>query len=166
MPQFAGGGRGIGQTTVEVVLGLLFVTVGGLAVREGLRLGNGWGFDGPEAGYFPFWVGILLIIASGATLVEAIRRRGTGRLFVTWPRLLLVLQVLGPAIVYGAGIFLVGIYAASAGLVLWFMRGIGGFPLRQAVPVAAALVTVTFLVFEIWFLVPLPKGPVDHALGF
>lgn len=166
MPQFAGGGRGIGQTTVEVVLALLFVTVGGLAVSEGLRLGNGWGFDGPEAGYFPFWVGILLIFASGATLVQAIRRHASGRLFVTWPRLLLVSRVLGPAIVYSVGIFVVGIYAASAGLVLWFMRGIGGFPLRQAVPVAAALVTVTFLVFEIWFLVPLPKGPVEHALGF
>lgn len=166
MPQFAGGGRGIGRTTVEVVLALLFMAVGGLAVREGLRLGKGWGFDGPEAGYFPFWVGILLILASLAALVEAVRRRGEDRLFVSWPRLVLVVRVLGPAIVYGAAIFLVGIYAASAGLVLWFMRGIGGFPLRQAVPVAATLVVVTFLVFEIWFLVPLPKGPVEHALGF
>jgi len=166
MPQFAGGGRGIGQTTAEVVVALLFAAVGGLAVSEGLRLGNGWGFDGPQAGYFPFWVGLLLIFASGVTLVQALRRRSEDRLFVTWPRLFMVFRVLGPAAVYGAAIFLVGIYAASAGLVLWFMRGLGGFPLRQAVPVAAALVAVTFLVFEIWFLVPLPKGPLEHALGF
>lgn len=68
--------------------------------------------------------------------------------------------------IYGVAIFYVGIYVASAALVLWFMRGLGGFSLRQAVPVAAALVLLAFFVFEIWFLVPLPKGPVEQALGF
>lgn len=166
MPQFAGGGRGVPQTAAEVGLAALFLAVGGLAVGEGLRLGNGWDFDGPQAGYFPFWVGILLITASVGALLGALRGAARGRVFVTWPRFLLVLQVLFPAIVYGAAIFLIGIYAASAALVLWFMRGLGGFPLRQAVPVAAALVGVTFFVFERWFLVPLPKGPLEHALGF
>ncbi|MCS6879499.1 MAG: tripartite tricarboxylate transporter TctB family protein [Geminicoccaceae bacterium] len=166
MPQFAGGGSGIGQKTVEIVLAAVLAGVGLLAVVEGTRLGNGWGFDGPEAGYFPFWVGLLLMFASLVNLAKALRAREEARLFVTWGRLFSVLQVLIPAMVYGAAIFLVGIYVASAALVLWFMRGIGGFSLRQAVPVAAALAVVAFLVFEVWFLVPLPKGPVEQALGF
>ncbi|MCS6780147.1 MAG: tripartite tricarboxylate transporter TctB family protein [Geminicoccaceae bacterium] len=166
MPQFAGGGNGINQASVEVAVALLFAAVGGLAIWEGSRLGNGWGFDGPEAGYFPFWIGVLLVFPSVVTLVRTLRDRSDGRVFVTWPRLFLVAQVLIPAVLYGAAIFLVGIYVASAALVLWFMRGLGGFSLRQAVPVAAALVLTTFLVFELWFLVPLPKGPVEHALGF
>lgn len=166
MPQFAGGGGGLSQRSMEIVLAILFLAVAVLAIREGLRLGRGWDFDGPQAGYFPFWVGVLLLGASGLNLARAIAGSDGGRLFASWPRLLLVGRVLLPAVLYGAAIFVVGIYAASAALVLWFMRGMGGFSLRQAVPVAAALVLATFLVFEVWFLVPLPKGPVEHALGF
>ncbi len=166
MPQFAGGGSGIAQRTMEILLASLMAAIAGLAIREGLRLGNGWAFDGPEAGYFLFWIGLLLLVASTVNLLRALARPADGRLFASWPRLLLVAQVLIPAALYGAAIFLVGIYAASAALVLWFMRGLGGFSLRQAVPVAAALVLTAFLLFEVWFLVPLPKGPVEHALGF
>ncbi len=166
MPQFAGGGRGIGRTGAEIAQATLVGTVGGLAVYEGHRLGNGWGFDGPEAGYFPFWIGVLLLVAAAGILIETIRRRDPGTLFVSWQRLALVLQVLVPAVVFGTLIFVVGIYAASAALVLWFMIRLGGFSWRHSLPVAAALVLVAFLVFEVWFLVPLPKGPVEHALGF
>lgn len=166
MPQFAGGGSGISQKLMELSLASLFAAGGVLAIVEGQRLGNGWDFDGPQAGYFPFWIGILLVAASLVNFLNALRRNRDGQLFVSWQRLFLVLQVLVPAVIYGVAIFYVGIYVASAALVLWFMRGLGGFSLRQAVPVAAALVLLAFFVFEIWFLVPLPKGPVEQALGF
>jgi hypothetical protein len=33
------------------------------------------------------------------------------------------------------------------------------------VPVSVAVNVVFFLMFEIWFKVPLPKGPLEAALG-
>ena len=35
-----------------------------------------------------------------------------------------------------------------------------------AVAVAVAVPVLTFLMFEIWFLVPLPKGPLESFLGY
>jgi len=87
-------------------------------------------------------------------------------LFVTWPQLRSVLSVFIPTVVYVAAIPPLGIYLASAGLVIYFMMRLGDFTWRSAIPAGAATAIVAFLTFEIWFLVGLPKGPVEEFLGY
>ena len=87
-------------------------------------------------------------------------------MFVTWPQLRLVLSVLLPTTLYVAAIPFTGLYLASAVLVVWFMMRLGGFPWWRAAAAGIATALVAFVVFEKWFLVALPKGPIETWLGY
>jgi putative tricarboxylic transport membrane protein len=123
---------GVRTVAVEAATSMLLAGVGAAAMWDSRRLGAGWGADGPQSGYFPFWIGLLLLAASLGNLALAVRNaRGAaaaeGGLFVTWPQLRLVLSVLLPTAVYVAAIPFAGLYLASAALVAWFMLRLGGF---------------------------------------
>ncbi len=47
-----------------------------------------------------------------------------------------------------------------------YMRWIGRHSWPSVVVVSVAVSAVTFYVFEIWFLVPMPKGPLETWLGY
>ena len=169
----AGGPRGgVRAVAVDAVTSLLLAGVGAAAMWDSTRIGAGWGAEGPQSGYFPFWIGAVLLGANLCNLVLALRARGGaakgggGGLFVSWPQLRRVLSVLLPTALYVAAIPFTGLYLASAALVVWFMVRLGGFPLWMAAAAGLATALVAFVVFELWFLVALPKGPVETWLGY
>jgi len=169
----SGGEAGISTRTMEIVVALMLFAVGTLVVVDSYRLGSSWGADGPQSGYFPFYIGLLLCIASVATLVEVAithwRRGQAGdsavaeRLnqFVAWGQLKLVLSVLIPAFVYVLGVQLVGIYVASAVYIALFMRWLGRYSWVKSVAIGVIVSASLFAMFEIWFKVPLYKGAWD-----
>jgi putative tricarboxylic transport membrane protein len=162
---------GVPRRTMEIVTSVAFAGAGAAAIWDSARLGAGWGADGPQSGYFPFWIGLLLVLASAANLLLVVRARAaeaTGRppLFLSWPQARSVATVFLPTALYVAAIPVTGLYVASAVLVAWFMARLGGFPLWRAVPAGLATAVVAFLIFEIWFLVALPKGPLEEVLGY
>lgn len=157
--------QGISQRTAELALAALFAAVAALAIGDSLRIGSGWGEDGPRSGYFPFWVGVVLLAASLTQLVSALGVRPRES-FATREELGRVASVLVPAAVQVALIPVLGLYVASALLVAWFMARIGDFSWPVAAASGLATATVAFVVFEIWFLVALPKGPIEELLGF
>ena len=160
--------RGVRTVAVEVATSLLLAGIGAVAMWDSRRLGAGWGAEGPQSGYFPFWIGLVLLAASLGNLALALRARGAAKgdgLFVTWPQLRLVLSVLLPTAIYVAAIPFTGLYLASAVLVAWFMVRLGGFRPWTAAGAGLATALVAFVVFEEWFLVALPKGPIETWLG-
>jgi hypothetical protein len=160
--------NGLRRGAVEIGTSVVLALVGLAAIWDSLRIGAGWGVDGPQSGYFPFWLGLILVGASLANLVAVLRQKGAAaaEMFVTWPQLKLVGSVFIPAVIYVAAIYPIGIYLASAGLVAYFMTRLGEFSWRSALPAGAATAVVAFVTFEIWFLVGLPKGPVEEFLGY
>lgn len=166
--------RGVTARAMEIATSLAFAFAGAVAIWDSARLGAGWGADGPQSGYFPFWIGLLLVLASAANLVPvargARREEAAGEdgrpMFLTWQQARTVATVFIPTAIYVAAIPFTGIYVASALLVAWFMVRMGGFALWRAVPAGLATALVTFVVFEIWFLVALPKGPLEDFLGY
>ena len=160
-------GGGIGVRPVEAATALVFAAIGALAMWDSRRIGAAWTSDGPQSGYFPFWLGLIMAAASLGTLVSAIRRDpAESGLFVSWSALRQVLSVLLPTAAYVALIPFTGIYVASALLLVWFMTVLGGFAWWRALLSGLAAAVVVFVVFEFWFLVPLPKGPVEELLGY
>jgi hypothetical protein len=95
-----------------------------------------------------------------------LRRHGESGAFVRWDQFRLVLQVLIPTAVFVFAIGYLGIYLAMALFIAFFMWWQGGFSLVKIVPVAIFVPVALFLMFEVWFLVPLPKGPIEQWLGF
>jgi hypothetical protein len=173
----SGSEAGISTRTMEVAVALVLLAVGALVVVDSYRLGSKWGSDGPQSGYFPFYIGLLLCISSVATIVEVAitdwrRRHAAGRAiaerlsqFVAWGQLKLVLSVLIPAFVYVIGVQLIGIYVASAVYIALFMRWLGRYPWVKSVAIGVIVSASIFAMFEIWFKVPLYKG-VWNPLGF
>ena len=176
----SGGEAGISTRTMEIAVALILFALGALVVFDSVRLGASWGDDGPQSGYIPFYIGLLLCLSSLATLAHVAlaewRRRGQFRgviagrqsQFVAWGPLRLVLSVLLPAVIYVVGIQLIGIYVASAIYITVFMRWLGKYPWPKSVAVGVIVSVSLFLMFEVWFKVPLYKGAYDPLawLGF
>ena len=152
------------QKSAEIVVAAFLFLVGALVVFDSVRLGARWGSDGPQAGYFPFYIGLLVCIASAVNLALGILARGS-KSFVEVSSLKLVLSVLVPAAIYVALIGWIGIYVASALFVAGFMRWLGKYAWWKVAAVSIGNSVAFFLIFEVWFLVPLPKGPLEQALG-
>ncbi len=157
--------RGVRARRVEIGTAAFFGAVGAAAVFDAVRIGHGWGEDGPQSGTFPFWVGLILLAASLATLGGAVLNRSRA-VFATREQLLSVARVLLPAALYVAAMHVLGLYVSSAALIAWFMVTLGGYRLVTSLIAAAATMVLVFVVFELWFLVSLPKGPIESALGY
>ena len=162
--------KAIGTVRVwEIVVAALFLAFGSLVVYESRRLGSQWGSDGPQAGYFPFYIGTFICIASIVNLYHAITK-GDRAAFVEWGQLRMILVVMVPCVVYVALIvnplFSLGIYVASALFIAFFMRFLGKYGWAKIVAVSVGTMVAFFLMFEVWFKVPLPKGPLEAAFGF
>ena len=135
-------------------------------VYDSVRLGSGWAADGPRPGYFPFYVGLLICIASAINFARGVMIRGAqNKPFVERGQLKMVLTVLVPTAIYAALVTWIGIYAASVLFIAFFMIWLGKYAWWKAVLVSVATMVVFYMVFEIWFKVPLPKGPIETMLG-
>jgi len=165
--------RGPTLKGMEIATAVALMAAGGIAILDSLRIGAGWSSDGPQSGYFPFWLGVVLVLASIGNLAAALKPRAKdagvqagGALFATWPQLRLVASVLLPTTLYVAVIPFAGIYVSSALLIAFFMIRFGAFRSVTAFPSGALAAGFAFAVFELWFLVALPKGPLETYLGY
>ena len=153
------------QKSAEIVVAALFFLAGAVTVYDSLRLGAKWADDGPQAGYFPFIVGVLICIAAGVNLVALFTwARETDKPFVEVGQLKMVLAVLVPSAIYVALIGWIGIYVASALFVAFFMRWLGKYGWWKLAAVSVGNSVFFFLIFEVWFRIPLPKGPLEALL--
>ena len=154
---------GIGTRTMEIIVAVILLAIGGVVAWDSHRIGASWASDGPEAGYFPFYIGMLVCIASVVTLIQAVFARGEkrDRIFVEWSALRQVLAVLIPAVVFVLGIQLFGIYLSATAYIAVFMVWLGKYHWGKGVGLGFGVSAVMFMMFEVWFQVPLFKGYFD-----
>jgi hypothetical protein len=155
----------------ELVMAGLFLAFGAIVMWDSRRLGSEWGADGPQAGYFPFYIGLFIVVSSAAIVFRALNLGEKGReAFVEWGQLRMILTVMVPTVIYVALVanpwFSLGIYVASAIFIAFFMWHLGKYGWARIVPVSLGVMFFFFLMFEVWFKVPLPKGPLEAAFGF
>src|SRR5262245_40694647 len=149
----------------DLVTASLLMLMGGVVVLDAIRLGVGWGTDGPQSGFFPFWLGVLLVVACAGVMIQAWFRTASGP-FVTATQLALVLKVLLPALGLVVATQWLGLYVSAALYIALYMRWIGGHSWAAAVACGVGMAILSFLVFDRWFLVPMPKGPLEMWLGY
>ena len=162
-------GAGISMRATELVVAALLFVAGAVVVYDSYRLGSKWGSDGPQSGYFPFYIGLLICISSVINFAQALMaRRMDPEIFVAWGPFKLVLTVLIPAAVYVLGVKYIGIYLASAIYIAIFMAWLGKYSWLRSIAVGVAVNVSFFVMFEVWFKVPLYKGDLDplRLLGY
>jgi putative tricarboxylic transport membrane protein len=158
---------GISERIVEIAVALFMFAIGLVIMIDNYQLGAGWAKDGPQSGYFPFRIGAIICLASIGVLLQVMlsgKRRNA--VFVTYRQLKPVLLVLVPTLAYVAAIQFVGIYVASAVFIAGFMRLMDKYSWLKTLALSIGLNAVLFWLFEIQFLVPLPKGPLEALFGY
>ena len=160
---------GISTHIVEAVVALCILAMGIVVIVGSRALGSGWTSDGPGSGYFPFYIGVLLCISGLGVAYQALFGKNKNTtVFVDRVQIRRVLSVLLPALVYVGAVQFLGLYVASAVYVALFMVILGKYSWLKSAIVSVAVVVLFFLMFEVWFKVPLFKGQFDplRFLGY
>jgi putative tricarboxylic transport membrane protein len=137
---------------LDVITAALLMLLSAIVIYDALRLGYGWGAEGPLSGFFPFWLAALLAAVSIVLLVQALRHRSQ-KPFVTRERFLPVLQVLGPL----AGFVVLtdppgpwsglGLYVAAGLYLGFYMRWVGRHDWRTIVAHATVVPVISLINF-------------------
>jgi putative tricarboxylic transport membrane protein len=152
---------------IDLVVAVIIFTLGALVAFDSYRLGASWASDGPQAGYFPFYIGALICICATVVFVQGLLRFKTDRaVFVGKAQFRQVLVILLPSTIYVFGVWAIGIYVSSAVFIALFMRLAGRYSWLRSVVVGLAVSVTAFVLFEIWFKIPLPKGPFERLIGY
>jgi putative tricarboxylic transport membrane protein len=153
--------------TVEAAVYILLLALAVMLALDNWRTGAGWASDGPQAGYFPFYLSIVLGAASLYGLGTIVFSRvGAGETFVTRDQLRRVLQVFVPTLLYCLFTQWLGLYVASFLLIAGFMRMIGRISWLVSLFTAFVFSMLMFVTFEIAFDVIMPKGPIEALFGY
>jgi putative tricarboxylic transport membrane protein len=159
------GGTGPSHRSVEIGVALFMALLAVVGIVGSLKVGIGWGAEGPQAGFFPFYISLIILVSCAVNLLT-IFRECTGReLFADWAQLRQVFSVVIPTTVYVFAVPSLGMYVASGLLIGVFMKWLGRYSWLMVLAIAIGVPIATFIMFERWFLVPLPKGPLEDWLG-
>ena len=152
--------------SVEISVSLLLLALAVTLGFDNWRTGIAWDSTGPQAGYFPFYLSVIL---GGASLyglaTTLLARRETSETFVTRAQLRRVMQVFIPTLVFCLATQFLGLYVASFFLIAAFMRMVGKIALWKSLLTAFLFTAIMFVTFDIAFDVIMPKGPLEAALG-
>jgi hypothetical protein len=160
------GGTGPSHRMAEIAVAGLLGLLAIIGMYGSVRVGIGWGSDGPRAGFFPFYVSAIVLISCAINIGTVLRQPDDGRIFAKWHELGKVVSVVVPTAIYAVLVAYIGLYVSSTLLIAVFMRWFGKYKWLTVIAVAVAVPVLTFFMFEIWFLVPLPKGPLENYLGY
>ena len=153
-----------GRRAVEIGTAAMLALAGVLVSVASLSHDIGWNPSGPAAGYFPFRLGVLLALAGIALVIQQLGVRGSA-VFATRDDLRRTLSVIWPTAALAGGTMVLGSYVASALFLVFMMRRHGGRGWLAAAAFGAVSTAFFYLVFDLWFRVPLAKGPLEAALG-
>ncbi|MBI3325586.1 MAG: tripartite tricarboxylate transporter TctB family protein [Nitrospinae bacterium] len=150
----------------EIIVSGVLLALAGVVVINAIDLGIGWGMSGPASGFFPFCLALILGVPSTLHIVQILRTSAAGQPFASPPALGGVLKIGGATVAYIFLIEFLGLYVASAFFLACFMRWLGGQRWGTCVAVGLGFPAGIFVLFEKWFLIPLPKGIVERFLSF
>ena len=153
---------------VDIIFAIICIAFSIFLMIGSVRLGAKWTPEGPESGYFPFYIFLMMLIASSVTLYEAIviNKKKPGEDFVEKHAFQQILCILFPAIAFLIGVSLIGIYVSSTVYIAIFMIWIGKYSYWKATLVGLSVGVILYLMFEVWFQVPLPHGSWFNPLSY
>ena len=152
--------------TVDVVVSLLLLALAVALGYDNWKTGIGWDSTGPEPGYFPFYLSVILAGASLYGLGAAyLSRREAAETFVTRAQLRRVMAVFVPTLLFCLAMQFLGLYVASFLLISAFMRIVGKIAVWKSLLTAVVFTAAMFVTFDVAFDVIMPKGPLETALG-
>jgi hypothetical protein len=157
----------LSRFTMEAATALFTGLLGGVVCYGSFEFGTGWGDAGPEPGYFPFYVGLITVLASSFNLFMAFarRRHDQAEAFLTLEQAQRVFSFFGPMLLFVLVSSYLGMYVGMVLYLFGVMVFQGGYRIPKAAAISLITVVINYLLFEVWFQVPLLKGPLEPLLG-
>lgn len=155
----------VSRRTMEIATAAVLGVYAAAVIAGTLQLDTGWAATGPQAGYVPLRLGVLLLVVSALLLWQA-ARRPAGESFATREQLNRSLSLFLPTILMAVAMAFLGVYLTGAVFLAYMARRHGGLSWGRAIALGVVSTVLFFLTFEIWFGVPLAKGPIETWLGF
>jgi putative tricarboxylic transport membrane protein len=152
--------------TADIVVSLLLLGLALMLGYDNWRTGIGWDETGPQPGYFPFYLSVILGAASLYGLGAALLSRKQALAFVTRAQLRRVMAVFVPTLLFCLVTQFLGLYVASFVLIGGFMRLVGRIAWWKSLLTAFLFTAIMFVTFDIVFDVIMPKGPLEAAFGY
>ena len=152
---------------VDIAVSLLLIALAATLGYDNWRTGISWDSTGPQAGYFPFYLSVILVGASLYGLVAAwLSRKEAVETFVTRAQFRRVMAVFVPTLLFCLATQFLGLYVASFLLIAGFMRMVGRIAWWKSLLTAFVFTAAMFVTFDIAFDVIMPKGPLEAAFGY
>jgi putative tricarboxylic transport membrane protein len=145
----------------EIWVSLAFMLLGIIVIADSIRLGFMWGMSGPEAGFFPFYLGVGVVISSGIVFSNNLtlyRKEGAGKSLMPPGALKSILWVLIPSMGMVIIMELVGLHIAAALYLVFYMRAVGKIGWVTTLLVSIISPLSLYVIFDKLFLIPLPQG--------
>lgn len=156
----------VSRRTIEIVASLVLLALAVLLGYDNWQTGIEWDSTGPQPGYFPFYLSVILGGASLYGLISTLLSPGAKtETFVTRAQLRRVMLVFVPTALFCFATQFLGIYVASFTLIAGFMRWIGQIAWWKSLLTAFVFTAIMFVTFDVAFDVIMPKGPLEAALG-
>ena len=132
-----------------------------VVIADSIRLGFMWGMTGPESGFFPFYLGVGVVISSVIVFFNNFtlyKKEGAGKPLMPPGALKSVLWVVIPSTGMVALTELVGLHIAAALFLVFYMRVVGKIGWVTTILVALFSPLSLYITFDKLFLIPLPAG--------
>ena len=156
----------VSRLVVEIAVAAILFAIGAAVVAGGLEYKIGWDEGGPQPGYFPFYVGLVIMAGALGAGLQAWWARRPGEVFVTRAQGRQVATFFLPVVVFVLLCSVLGIYVATALYLIFTTRFLGGYPWWKALAIGIGVAVGFFVLFELLFGQPLLKGPLEGLLGF
>ncbi|OGB95124.1 MAG: hypothetical protein A2Z31_01385 [candidate division NC10 bacterium RBG_16_65_8] len=153
----------------DIITAMVLAAVGVLVLADAIRLGFGWTPDGPQAGFFPFLLGLGVVVGCAIVVVQAVQRKGVAKSekpFIPPKALTPVILVVAPAALMVILTEFIGLYLAAALYLGTYMRLVGHYRWRLVLSLSILVPITTYLVFDKIFLIPMPTGMYGRLLPF
>ena len=116
-----------------------------IVIVGSLQVGIGWGAEGPRAGFFPFYISLIILISSAINLVRRRAAKARGALFADWGQLRQVLAVVVPTAIYVSRSSRASASTCRPALLIGvFMRWLGRYRWVTVLAIAIGVPLVTY----------------------
>ncbi len=147
--------------TAEIIVASLLMCIGALVAFDSLRLGSGWGMEGPRPGFFPFLMSLLVLGGSIIIIRQAVTGTSSAKgekRFVLPGGMKPVYTVFFPAMGMVIGTEIVGLYVAAMIYLAAYIKWVGGFRWATVLLISIPIPLVCYVLFDKFFLIPMPMG--------
>jgi hypothetical protein len=143
----------------ELIVAAGFLLLAGIVIGDMYRTGSGWTEYGPDAGFVPFWEGVLLLVSAIVILISGLKEKGGEDFFVSKEGFWEAVRITLTSVLFTVGIVFLGVYFSTLIFSVLFARWLGKHRWISCFVFAVIITAFIYFGMEKGLKITLPKSP-------